>query len=288
MRPFHARSESVGVAGDSPTRQWLAHLVLLVGVFFLLTPIALILFASTHDTGTLQTKGLPWFFGEYGVDNYKRLWFSQRGFTDQVTPMTMLQNSVIVASGVAMFTTAFSLLSAYAIVFFKMRYSGLLFWLILTTLLFPLESRFVTTFHVTSSLGLINTHLGIILPTVAAALGTFFFRQFYLTLPKELIEAAMLDGAGSVKFLIDIVIPLSISRAGAVFVIAFMIGWNQYLWPLMISTDDSLYTLVRGIRLIGQESGPGMALVMLTLAPPFILLLMFQRWFFNSLADLHR
>ena len=164
--------------------------------------------------------------------------------------------------------------------YFKFKLATGVFWLVLITLLFPLESRFIPTFLVTSELGLINTHIGIILPVLAAALGTFFFRQFFLILPEELLEAALLDGAGPLKFLWDILIPLSFQRAGAIFVVAFMIGWNQYLWPLMISTDDTLYTLVRGIRLIGQGSGPGMAFAILTIIPPFILVLIFQRWFF--------
>lgn len=196
----------------------------------------------------------------------------------------MLSNSMIIALGVGLFTTVFSMFSSYALVFFRLPAGLWIFWLVLSTLLFPLEARFVNTFQITADLGLINTHLGVILPALALALGTFFFRQFYLGLPKELIEAATLDGAGPYKFFIDIVLPLSHSRAGAVFVIAFMIGWNQYLWPLMISTDDSLYTLVRGIRLMGGESGAGMALIVLTILPPFLLLLIFQRWFFSSLS----
>jgi len=206
-------------------------------------------------------------------------------FFDQVTPLAMLRTSLVVALGVGFLTTLFSFLTAYAIVFFDLPWTKPVFWLILATLLFPLESRFITTFQITATLGLINTHVGMILPVLAAALGTFFFRQYFLGLPKHLIEAALMDGAGPYRFLVDIVLPMSLSRAGVVFVIAFMIGWNQYLWPLMISTDDSMYTLVRGIRLIGQESGPGMALVVITMVPPFILLLGFQRWFYHSLTS---
>lgn len=253
----------------------------------MLAPILLIVLSSTHSTQTLQQQGLQWHWGHQAIKNYADVLQIKSGFFDQVTPLIMLKNSLFVGVGVATLTTLLSLLTAYAIVFFNMRLSNWVFWFVLTTLLFPLESRFVNTFQVTATLGLINTHLGMILPVLAAALGTFFFRQYFLTLPKELIEAATLDGAGSLKFLVDIVVPLSFSRAGAIFVIAFMIGWNQYLWPLMISTDDSLYTLVRGIRLIGQESGPGMALVVITILPPFALLLIFQRWFFHSLSDVN-
>ena len=266
-------------------RRIYAHAVLICGVLFMLAPIFVILMSSTHQTQTLQQDGLQWVLGGHGFDNYSKIIGFEAGYFDQVTPLLMLFNSLVVAIGVATLTTLLSFLAAYALVFFSIKFRTTIFWLILVTLLFPLESRFITTFQVTADLGLINSHLGIILPVLAAALGTFFFRQYFLTLPKELIEAATLDGAGPLRFLKDIILPMSFSRAGAIFVIAFMVGWNQYLWPLMISTDDSLYTLVRGIRLIGQESGPGMALIVITILPPFLLLLAFQRWFFRSLAD---
>ena len=198
----------------------------------------------------------------------------------------MLKNSLIVALGVASLSTLFSLMSAYTLVFFRLRAANTLFWIILATLLFPLESRFIPTFTVTNDLGLINTHMGMILPALVLALGTFFLRQFMLSLPDDLLEAATLDAATPLTFFTDIVLPLSRGRAGAVFVIAFMIGWNQYLWPIMVATDDSLYTLVRGIQLIGgAASGPGMALVVITITPPLKLVWAFQRWFFGSLID---
>lgn len=259
------------------------HTILILGVAFLIVPIVLFLLSSTHDSATLARHSLQLSWGGHFTDNYSRVLGFQAGFTDQVTPMAMLINSLIVAIGVAVLTTLFSILTAYAVVFFQFRFSTVVFWLVLVTLLFPLESRFITTFETVTSLNLINTHAGIILPVLAAALGTFFYRQYFLTLPEELMEAALLDGAGPVRFFIDFIVPLSWSRSGAIFVIAFMVGWNQYLWPLMISTDDSLYTLVRGIRLIGQASGPGMALIMITTIPPFFLLLAFQRWFFSAL-----
>ena len=264
-------------------RNVVSHSILVLRVLFLITPIVLILFSSTHDSATLTRESLQLSLGNHGLENYRRVLGFQAGFTDQVTPMAMLLNSLIVAIGVAVLTTLFSILTAYAVVFFKFKFSAAVFWLVLVTLLFPLESRFITTFQTVTFLGLVNTHLGIILPVLAAALGTFFYRQYFLTLPEELMEAATLDGAGPVRFFADFIVPLSWSRSGAIFVIAFMIGWNQYLWPLMISTDDSLYTLVRGIRLIGQASGAGMALIIITIIPPFLLLLAFQRWFFSAL-----
>ncbi|MEM9583726.1 MAG: ABC transporter permease subunit [Pseudomonadota bacterium] len=263
----------------------ITHLVLIAGVLFLVGPIVVIIAASTHETSLLQRDGLPFWPGGQTVQNYSDVLFFQAGFTDQITALAMLRNSLIIALGVAGLTTGLSLLAAYAIVYFRFPVAGLLFWASLATLLLPLESRFITTFQVTAQLQLINSHLGMILPALALALGTLFFRQFFRTLPEELLEAAQLDGAGPLRFLWDFILPLSWRRAGAIFVVSFMIGWNQYLWPILISTDETRYTLVRGIQLIGQESGPGMALVVLSITPPLILLLAFQRWFFTSLRD---
>jgi len=260
------------------------HIILLFGVFIMLSPILLMIFASSQNTADLRTIGMQFEFGDYFIENYNTVINFETGFTDEVTPMAMLKNSMIIAIGVGFFTTLLSFFAAYAIVFFKFKIANIIFWLVLSTLLFPLEARFIPTFQITSYLGLINTHLGIILPVIAAALGTFFFRQFFLTLPEELMEAALLDGAGSFKFALDILMPLSISRAAAIFIIAFMIGWNQYLWPIMISTDDTLYTLVRGIRFMGQGSGAGMAFAIITITPPLVLVLIFQRWFFSGLG----
>jgi len=260
------------------------HIILLFGVFIMLSPILLMIFASSQNTADLRTIGMQFQFGDYFIENYNTVINFETGFTDEVTPMAMLKNSMIIAIGVGFFTTLLSFFAAYAIVFFKFKIANIIFWLVLSTLLFPLEARFIPTFQIASYLGLINTHLGIILPVIAAALGTFFFRQFFLTLPEELMEAALLDGAGSFKFALDILMPLSISRAAAIFIIAFMIGWNQYLWPIMISTDDTLYTLVRGIRFMGQGSGAGMAFAIITITPPLVLVLIFQRWFFRGLG----
>lgn len=269
---------------QSRLRQAGNHLILLAGVAFLVLPILIILASSTHETSYLSEQGLPLLPGANGIENYTQVLTMQAGFTDQITALDMMKNSLIVALGVAGLTTVLSLLAAYGLIYFNLPSSQFLFWLTLATLLLPLESRFITTFLVTDVFGLINTHLGMILPTLAVALGTLFFRQLFLTFPDEYLEAAKLDGAGPFRFLADFIIPLSWQRGGAIFVVTFMTGWNQYLWPLMISTDESRYTLVRGIRLIGQESGTGMALIVLSILPPLILVWIFQRWFFKSLA----
>ncbi len=260
-------------------RSLLNHLILIAGVLFLASPLYLVLVSSSHGSSTLQQLGLQWLPGDQLTNNYLAVFKLASGFSRQVTVVEMLRNSLIVALGSALLTTLFSLLAAYAFVFVRMHAVRTLFWVSLLTLLFPLEARFVNTFQITATLGLINTHTGIVLPTLALALGTLFFRQNFKGLPAEIQEAAQLDSAGPIKFLIDIVIPMYWRCITVVFVIAFILGWNQYLWPLMISTDDSLYTLVRGIRLMGQESGPGMALLVITLLPPLMLLIMCQRWF---------
>jgi sn-glycerol 3-phosphate transport system permease protein len=261
------------------------HLIMLAGLVFMILPIVVIFASSTHETGLLVKQGLQFLPGSHAFDNYAQVLTLEAGFTDQITALDMMKNSLIIALGVSSLTTIVSLMGAYGLVYFRLPYAGFLFWLTLATLLLPLESRFISTFMVTDALGLINTHLGMILPTLSVALGTLFFRQLFLAFPNEYLEAAKLDGAGPLQFFLDIILPLSWRRAGAVFVVTFMIGWNQYLWPLMISTDENLYTIVRGISLIGQESGPGMAMIVLSIIPPLVVVFIFQRWFFKALSD---
>ncbi len=263
------------------------HAILILGALFMLTPLVLIVLSSTQSGATLSSKGLVLSFGGQGYENYSNALFLKLGFTDRITLARMLQNSLIVGTATAALTTVLSFLTAYALVFFRLRAAGFIFWLVFVTLLFPLESRFIPTFGVTAALGLTNSYTGLVLPTLALALGTFFFRQFFLTLPNQLIEAALMDGAGPIRFLLDILAPLSWARAGAIFTIAFMVGWNQYLWPLMISSDESQYTLMRGIRLIGARSTLGMTYIVISLLPPLILLIAFQRWFFKALVETH-
>ena len=261
------------------------HTILIAGVVFLFLPIVVMLMSSTHSSGTLRTEGMQLLPGGAAQANYGRVFTLEAGFTDRVTALQMLKNSLILGLGTGVLTTAFSLGAAYTLVFFKLRWAGFVFWLTLVTLLFPLEARFINTFEVTSDLGLINTHLGLILPTLSLALGTFFYRQYFLTIPPSYLEASILDGAGPVRFFVDFIVPLSWPRTWAVFAISFIIGWNQYLWPLMISTDDGLYTMVRGIRLLGQNSGPGMAFVVLSILPPLVLLFVFHRTYFTARSE---
>lgn len=261
------------------------HLILLAAVVIWVGPILLIIASSTHETASLVKDGFQLWPGTAAQDNYTRVLTLEAGFTDQITAPGMLLNSAIIAFGVAALSTALSLCAAYGIVYFRQPFAWLIFWGTLWTLLLPLEARFINTYQVTVSLGLINSFTGMILPALALALGTLFFRQFLRSMPEEYLEAARLDGAGPIRFFLDFILPLSWRRAGAVFIVTFMIGWNQYLWPLMITTDERHYTILRGLRLIGQESGAGMALTTLSILPPLALVLIFQRWFFKWLAD---
>jgi sn-glycerol 3-phosphate transport system permease protein len=254
-------------------------------VVFLLGPVLLMLVAATQSSGYLSTQGLGMTPGTGGAANFARVLQLEAGFTDQITVAGMFRNSALVATSVAALTTGISLCAAYALVYFRFPVAGVLFWLTMVTLLLPLESRFVTTFQVAAKLGLVNTLAGLILPVLALALATLYFRQLFLTFPDEYLEAAKLDGAGPWRFFADFILPLSWRRAGAIFVVTFMIGWHQYLWPVILSTGEDTYTVVRGIRLIGLESGPGMALAVLTILPPLALVFIFQRYFFKSLAE---
>lgn len=261
------------------------HLILILGSLVMLLPVLSVFLTTTHAPGTFARDGLALTYGDYFFSNYTQLFTTSRGFTDSVTASGMMFNSVIIGIGFAGLKVLLSLMAAFGLHYFKVRFRTLIFWLIFASLLFPLESRFLPTYAVTAQLGLINTYSGVIFPLAASGIGTLFFRQFLRTVPDQLAEAARIDGAGPLRFFIDILVPLSAPMAGALFLILFIIGWNQYLWPIMITTDESLYTLVRGMQFIGYRSTEGMALAMLAILPPVVLLLMFQRLIVKGLYE---
>lgn len=273
------------VATKSRIKAFGDHFILVAGVAFLVGPVVLMLIAATQSSASLNLDGLGAIPGNAAGDNFFNVFALKAGFSDQITVLGMLKNSMIVSLSIAILTTSLSLCSAYALVYFRLPLSMFFFWLTMITLLLPLESRFITSFQVAAMLGLVNTLTGLVLPVLALALGTLFFRQLFLSFPEEYLEAARLDGAGPFLFFRDFILPLSWRRGGAIFVVTFMIGWHQYLWPVILSTGESTYTIVRGIRLIGLESGAGMALAVITLLPPLILVVIFQRYFFHSLVD---
>jgi sn-glycerol 3-phosphate transport system permease protein len=195
------------------------------------------------------------------------------------------------ALGIAIGKIAISILSAFAIVYFRFPLRMLAFWTIFVTLMLPVEVRILPTFEVAANLGLLNSYWGLTVPLIASATATFLFRQFFLTVPDELTEAARIDGAGPLKFFKDILLPLSRTNIAALFVILFIYGWNQYLWPLLITTDEHMYTIVMGIQrmVTVADAEPlwnlTMAVAMLALLPPVVVVLVMQRWFVRGLIE---
>lgn len=270
------------------------HLILLLGAAFMLGPVVAAFITSTHDGFTIARSGMQLVPGEHLIENYHTAMFRKGGFTGTIDGMVMLRNSLILGVGFALGKIAISMLAAYAIVYFRFRFGVLAFWIIFTTLLLPLEVRILPSYEVVQGLGLANTYTGLIVPLIASATGTFFFRQFFRSVPEELVEAARIDGAGPLKFFVDILVPLSRTMIAAIFIIMFVYGWNQYLWPTLITSDEGLFTLVRGIKQITlviadgnkiPEYGVAMALAIIAMLPPVLIVLFFQSWFVKGLVE---
>ena len=270
------------------------HAILIFGVLFLVTPLWVAFASSTHTAETLFREGLQFWPGDQMLVTYNAVLFESGGITKGSNASRMLFNSTILGLGFAIGKIIISMLAAYAIVYFRFRFATLSFWLIFLTLLLPLEVRIVPSYEVVAKLGMLNTYSGLIIPLIASATGTFFFRQFFKSVPDELLEAARLDGAGPVRFFIDMLVPLSRTMMAAIFIIMFVVGWNQYLWPLIMTTDDSLYTVVIGIRQAFQILDGGgelpqvqeaFALSVLAVLPPVLVVLFFQRWFIRGLLE---
>lgn len=261
------------------------HLILIIGAVLMCGPVLALFLTTTHGPEALRTDGMALFPGDRLVQNYSKALTVSGGFQDDISALRMLWNSFLLGAGFAAAKVCLSLAAAYALVYFRLRFAGVLFWVLLFSLMLPLESRFLATYDVVAALGLVNTQAGLILPLAASGIGTFFFRQYYRNIPETLLESARLDGAGPFLFFKDILLPLSLPMAGALFLVAFVNGWNQYLWPVMVTTDEKSYTLVRGLQFFGQTSLNGMILAVLAVIPPAGLLLLFQRKFVKGLFD---
>ena len=187
------------------------------------------------------------------------------------------------ATGIAILSVVTSLMAAYGLVYFRIKYASFFFWLIFITLLVPLELRIMPSYIVMSKLGLVNSYVGLILPISASAIATFFFRQFYKSIPEELLEAAKLDGTGSWKFFIDFLIPLSKTMIAAVFIFMFVFGYNQYLWPLIMTTTEQYWTVVMGLKTMYGSISDRFAFVIMSMLPPVIIIVFLQRWFIQGI-----
>ena len=275
---------------NRPLYTVLTHAVMILGLVIVLFPIYIAFVASTHEALDVLSKVQGWFGGNL-VENYTTIIKSGKATTGGTPVGTMMWNSLVMALGIVIGKITISLLSAYAIVYFKFPFRMFFFWLIFMTLMLPVEVRILPTYHVVASLGLLNTYTGLTLPLIASATATFLFRQFFLTVPDELTEAARVDGAGPVRFFFDILLPLSRTNIAALCVILFIYGWNQYLWPLLITTDRSMTTIVMGIKIMLEvpddinEWNITMATTILAMLPPVIVILVMQRQFVKGLIE---
>jgi sn-glycerol 3-phosphate transport system permease protein len=276
---------------NRPVLDFFCHLILIAGVAIVAFPLYLAFIASTHGPYDFMSGLVPLLPGDQGLDNYAVMLGT--GISSSGTPplLPMLFNSLVMALGVAIGKIAISILSAFAIVYFRFPFRTLAFWLIFVTLMLPVEVRILPTFKVVADLGMLNSYAGLTIPLIASATATFLFRQFFLTVPDELMEAARIDSAGPMKFFWDILVPLSRTNMAALFVILFVLGWNQYLWPLLVTTDPKYYTVVMGIKRMAAvaDSYPQwnlvMAAVILAMVPPVIVVILMQRLFVKGLVE---
>ena len=275
-----------------PTLGILAHAILIVGVLIVGFPIYIAFIASTHTAADIVQVPMPMLPGGHGVDNYiAALQGGGVGAGSKASVGRMMFVSLVTALLITFGKIAVSLLSAFAIVYFRFRFRQFFFWAIFITLMLPVEVRILPTYKVVADLGMLNSFTGLSLPLIASATATFLFRQFFLTVPDELVEAARIDGAGPMRFFIDILVPLSVTSIAALFVIQFIYGWNQYLWPLLVTTDENMYPVVIGIKrmIAGGDSQNQWNLVMATailaMLPPAVVVVLMQKWFVKGLVD---
>jgi sn-glycerol 3-phosphate transport system permease protein len=279
---------------NRPAATILSHLTLILGVLLVAFPVYITFVASTQTAEQIvQHVPMSLLPGDNMINSYRFALFG--GVTEygtKVPPVApMLWVSLVSALVIAIGKIAISLLSAFAVVYFRFPLRGLVFWMIFVTLMLPVEVRILPTYQVVSDLGMLNTYAGLTIPLIASATATFLFRQFFLTVPDELVEAARIDGAGPMRFFKDVLVPLSSTSIAALFVIQFIYGWNQYLWPLLMTTDESMYPIVMGVKRMisggdaATEWNAVMATAMLAMIPPALVVILMQRWFVKGLVD---
>ncbi|WP_447527470.1 MULTISPECIES: sn-glycerol-3-phosphate ABC transporter permease UgpE [unclassified Vreelandella] len=276
---------------NRPYLNILTHLVLIAGVLVVAFPVYVAFIASTHEPGAFVRGVMPLLPGDNMWASYKQMLTSGWQVGGAPPVWLMLGNSLIMALTIAIGKIAISIISAFAIVYFRFRFRMLAFWLIFITLMLPVEVRIIPTYAVVADLGMLNSYAGLTLPLIASATATFLFRQFFMTVPEELMEASRVDGAGPMKFFKDILLPVSITNIAALFVIMFIYGWVQYLWPLLVTTDEDFYTIVLGIKRLMASSDrvPAwnliMATVTLAMLPPVLVVLLMQKLFVKGLTE---
>jgi len=275
-------------------RPWLtvfSHVVLLLGIIVVAFPLYVTFVASTLTLDQILTVPMPLLPGDQFLHNYSQVLSAGSTKGSGAAVSTMLKNSLIMALVIAIGKISISIIASFAIVYFRFPLRNFFFWMIFVTLMLPVEVRIIPTFKVVADLGMLDSYAGLTLPLIASATATFLFRQFFLTIPEELAEAARIDGAGPMRFFRDVVLPLSKTSIAALFVIQFIYGWNQYLWPLLITSQESMYTTVIGIRrmIVGGDAANEwhliMATAMLAMVPPAAVVVLMQRWFVKGLVE---
>ena len=279
------------MVGGPRSGQWIAHLLLLLGVLVVAFPIYYVFVASTHPLQAILRPPLPLLPGPDGPANYAE---ALQGGVRQIGGVgvdRILLNTTVMALAIAIGKIVISIASAYAIVFFRFPLRMVFFWLIFITLMLPVEVRMLPTYKVMVDLNLIDTYAGLILPLIASATATLLFRQFFMTIPNELLEAARVDGAGPWRFFKDILLPLSATNIAALFVILFIYGWTQYLWPLLVTNSNEMNTIVIALRrmISFADADTPWHLVMVTcvlaILPPILVVVLMQRWFVKGLVE---
>ncbi len=280
------------MAAPRRSEPWIPHFILVVGVAIFVFPIFFVLIGSTHDASVIGRGEMPLSPGSHLIENYAQAWSLGSGEKVRAIPVRdMLLNSFVMASAITVGKIAISLISAYAVVFFAFPLRTFFFWMIFITLMLPVEVRIIPTYKVVSDLGMINTFSGLTVPLIASATATLLFRQVFMTIPDELVEAAKIDGAGPMRFFWTMVLPLSRTNIAALCVILFIYGWNQYLWPLLITSSKEMETIVIGIvKMIGTGDAQTdwqiiMATTIFALIPPVAVILFMQHWFVKGLIE---
>ncbi|MEE8551719.1 MAG: sn-glycerol-3-phosphate ABC transporter permease UgpE [Desulfobacterales bacterium] len=272
-----------------PWLTFLTHAILILGILLIAFPIYTAFVASTHSLDEI-TSSFPLLPGRHLIENYRQALTVGSGEVGATVGRMML-NSAIMAFGITFGKIFISLLAAYAIVYFRFRFRMCFFWMIFITLMLPVEVRILPTYKVVADLNMLDSYSGLIFPLIASATATFLFRQFFMTVPDELCEAARIDGAGPIRFFIDILLPMSRTSIAALFVILFIYGWNQYLWPLLITTDEKYYTLLIGIkRMLDVAEGQAdweiiMAASILAMIPPVLVVIFMQKQFVRGMTE---
>jgi sn-glycerol 3-phosphate transport system permease protein len=274
-----------------PALTMLSHLILVLGVLIVAFPLYIAFVASTQTAAEIVQSPMSLMPGAHFLDNYTAALSGNTGGGSKAPVGQMMWVSFVSAMVIAVGKIAISLLSAFAIVYFRFPARNFFFWAIFVTLMLPVEVRIGPTYQVVSDLKMLNSYAGLTVPLIASATATFLFRQFFLTIPDELVEASRIDGAGPLRFFRDVLLPLSKTSIAALFVIQFIYGWNQYLWPLLVTTDEEMYPVVIGIKrmISGGDAANDwniiMATAMLAMIPPALVVVLMQRWFVKGLVD---